>query len=60
MFLLIDTFIQNNSGKNLILDFEGSNIPGIARFYKGFGAMAETYYSVHQNRLPRLLRIFKK
>jgi len=60
MFLLIDTFIQNNAGKNLILDFEGSNIPGIARFYKGFGAMAETYYSVHQNRLPGLLRIFKK
>lgn len=60
MFLLIDTFIQNNSGKNLILDFEGSNIPGIARFYKGFGAMAETYYSVRQNRLPGLIRIFKK
>jgi len=60
MFLLIDTFIQNNAGKNLILDFEGSNIPGIARFYKGFGAIAETYYSVHQNRLPGLIRIFKK
>jgi len=60
MFLLIDTFIQNNVGKKLILDFEGSNIPGIARFYKGFGATTETYYSVHQNRLPKLLRIFKK
>ncbi len=60
MFLLIDTFIQNNSHINLILDFEGSNISGIARFYKGFGAMAETYYSVHQNRLPGLLRILKK
>jgi len=60
MFLLIDTFIQNNAGKNLILDFEGSNIRGVARFYAGFGATAETYYSVHQNRLPKLLRIFKK
>ena len=32
MFLLIDTFIQNNAGKKQILDFEGSNISGIARF----------------------------
>ena len=60
MFLLIDTFIQNNAGKKQILDFEGSNISGIARFYAGFGALPETYYSVHQNQLPRLLQIFKK
>lgn len=60
MFSLIDTFIQNNVGKKLILDFEGSNIRGVARFYAGFGATTETYYSVHQNRLPGLLRIFKK
>jgi len=60
MFLLVDTFIENNAGKNQILDFEGSNIPGVARFYAGFGATPETYYFVHQNRLPRLLRIFKK
>ena len=60
MFLLIDTFIQNNAGKNQILDFEGSNISGVARFYAGFGASPETYFSVHQNRLPRVLRIFKK
>ena len=60
MFLLIDTFIQNNAGKKQILDFEGSNIAGIARFYAGFGAIPETYYSVHQNQLPRLLQIFKK
>ncbi len=60
MFLLIDGCIQQNSGKNLKLDFEGSNIPGVARFYKGFGALPQTYYSVHQNRLPKLLQIFKK
>jgi hypothetical protein len=60
MFLLIDTFIQNNAASNLILDFEGSNIPGVARFYAGFGGVPETYFSIHQNRLPKLLRIFKK
>lgn len=60
MFLLVDTFIEKNANKNQILDFEGSNIQGVARFYAGFGAPPETYYSVHQNRLPGLLRIFKK
>lgn len=60
MFLLVDTYIRNNAGKKQILDFEGSNIPGVARFYSGFGGMPQTYFSVHQNRLPKLLRIFKK
>jgi hypothetical protein len=60
MFLLIDTYIQNNAGKNLILDFEGSNIPGIARFYSGFGGMPQTYFSVYQNRLPMLFKNLKK
>ena len=60
MFLLVDTFIEKNAGKKQIFDFEGSNIPGVARFYAGFGATPETYYSVHQNRLPKLLQIFKK
>ena len=60
MFLLIDTFIQNHSGQKRVLDFEGSNIAGIARFYAGFGAQPQTYYSVHQNRLPKLVQLFKK
>lgn len=60
MFLLIDTFIQNNAGQQLILDFEGSNIPGVARFYAGFGAFPQTYLAIHQNRLPSFLRLLKK
>jgi hypothetical protein len=60
MFLLIDTFIQKNAGSMTTLDFEGSNIPGIARFYAGFGGSPKTYLSLHQNRLPQLLRMLKK
>lgn len=60
MFLLVDTFIRNNSEKNMILDFEGSNHPGIARFYRGFGAFPMIYYSAHANRLPAFLRWMKK
>lgn len=60
MSLLIDSFIQKNAASNLTLDFEGSNIHGIARFYAGFGAIPKTYFSVHLNRLPSITRILKK
>jgi hypothetical protein len=56
MFLLTDSFIRENSGKPVILDFEGSNDPNVARFYKGFGANAGNYNQVTLNRLPPFAR----
>ena len=41
--LLIDSVIQQLSTQNISLDFEGSNIPSLARFYKGFGSENEAY-----------------
>lgn len=46
MFYLIDSIIKQNSTTNKILDFEGSAIEGIARFYKGFGAENRPYYII--------------
>lgn len=60
MLFLIDRFIRENAGKNLVLDFEGSMIPGVARFYKGFGAYPETYFQLQYNRLPLLLKWLKQ
>jgi hypothetical protein len=60
MFLLVDEFIKKYSEKNLTLDFEGSNIEGLARFYKGFGAIDCQYLTIKQNRLPFPLRLLKK
>jgi hypothetical protein len=60
MPFLIDNFIRQNAGKNLILDFEGSMVAGIARFFKGFGAYPETYFQLKYNRLPLPLRWFKQ
>jgi len=60
MHLIVDQFIKEHSGSALTLDFEGSIIPGIARFYNGFGALAEQYYSLKSNNLPLPLRWLKK
>ncbi len=60
MHYLIDQFIRKHAGKNIILDFEGSMIPGVARFYEGFGALPETYFQLKFNRLPLLLKWLKQ
>lgn len=60
MHKIIDQFIQEHAGERLTLDFEGSVMEGVARFYKGFGAQGEQYYCLKSNRLPLPLRWFKK
>jgi len=60
MYFLVNRFIKENAGTNLTLDFEGSMIPGVARFYEGFGANPETYFQLKFNRLPLPLRWLKR
>jgi hypothetical protein len=48
------------AGTNYILDFEGSDIEGIANFYQQFGSIPQPYYSLSYNHLPWLLRLVKK
>ena len=57
---LIDAFIKDHAGKNLLLDFEGSDIPNLALFYKSFGGELEIYPALKMNRLPFYLRWMKK
>lgn len=59
MPFLIDSFIKFNSQRNLILDFEGSDDPDLARFYKGFGAKECVYLQVTRNTLPWPFRLLK-
>lgn len=57
---LIDAFIKDHAGQDLILDFEGSDIRNLAFFYSSFGAIEEIYPALKINRLPWYVRLLKK
>jgi len=57
---LIDAFIKDHAGKNLLLDFEGSDIRNLAFFYSSFGATDEKYPAVRLNHLPWYIKWAKK
>lgn len=57
---LIDAFIKDHAGKDITLDFEGSDIPSLAFFYSSFGAAEETFAGVKRNTLPFYLKWLKK
>lgn len=56
----IDTFINQHKNQLNRIDFEGSSIEGVKRFYKSFGAKEENYFLYKKNRLPFFLKWFKK
>lgn len=49
---LIDRFIYEHAGQELILDFEGSDIASLAFFYSSFGGVKEVYPALQFQRLP--------
>jgi hypothetical protein len=56
MPFLIDNFIRDHAGRHLTFDFDGSNDPNLARFYKSFGSKECRYQRLEINRLPFLSR----
>lgn len=60
MFYLLNEYIILGSEKPVILDFEGSNLPSLARFYAGFGATRLYYQRLKYNGLPLPLKWLKK
>jgi len=52
MFKIINQVIKANCESNQLIDFEGSMIPGVARFFKGFGAIEEFYFKVSSKHIP--------
>jgi hypothetical protein len=57
---LIDRFINEHAGQDILLDFEGSDIRNLAFFYNSFGATIETYPFLRINNLPSWVKWMKK
>jgi len=57
MALLISSVIKDHSHHHITLDFEGSNDPQLAQFYKSFGAITSTYPHLTINHLPLLTKL---
>jgi hypothetical protein len=55
----MDNLIFQFANHQMELDFEGSEIEGIARFFKSFGSEKRNYYRLRKNNLPWILRLFK-
>ncbi len=60
IFFLIDSYIQKNCNRSVVLDFEGSKISGLARFYKGFGSKECVFLQVRKNQFPWMIKPFVK
>jgi hypothetical protein len=59
MHLLFDSFIKKHAATESVLDFGGSSVESVARFYKNFGAKDCVYLQVKRNHLPKLVNWLK-
>lgn len=58
-FYLLDQLIAEFSANKILLDLEGSDVPGIAEFYRKFGSYNQSYPFLKYNNLPFPFRFFK-
>jgi hypothetical protein len=58
-YFLYDQLIREYAGRELILDFEGSDLPGIAFFYRKFTKENQPYPFIKYNLLPAPIRLLK-
>jgi len=52
MFILMDALIDQSRGNYQVFDFEGSDIPGVARFFEGFGGRKTIYPRIVRTKFP--------
>lgn len=58
--LLIDKIIDEFSGAELLLDFEGSEITGVKDFYMNYNPMVQPYFHYHHNQLRWPIKLLKR
>jgi len=62
MHFAIDYYLKLATDKyqGYTFDFEGSNQPALARFYKSFGSVEKRYFQIKRNNLPKPLKWMKR
>ena len=58
--VLMCEILKEFSERNLLFDFEGSDLPGVKEFYEYFGPINQPYFHYHFNCLPFPLNLLKK
>lgn len=56
---LINEIIKHHSSSEKVMDFEGSEIPSIAKFFKSFGVREVAYSQIIRDNNPRWLKLFQ-
>mgnify|MGYP001169818351 FL=1 len=59
LFKLLDYIICQYANSNLLLDFAGSNIPGVAEWNLGFGSKHQYYYTIEINKMNKIIKWLK-
>ena len=59
-YFLYDQLIKEFSKSKFILDFEGSDVKGIAEFYNRFAPQNEPYPFIKINKLHPIIKLFKQ
>ena len=60
MHVIMNQCVIKNADQMKYLDFEGSAIDGVARFYKGFGAEGKEYAFLQHEALPFPYSLLRK
>ena len=57
---LFDEIIKSNAGGGKVFDFEGSMVPGVAKFYWSFGPREVHYWQLKRKIIPWYMGLFKR
>jgi len=58
-YFLFDSLIREFSNQPLIIDLEGSDLPGVDFFYKKLATENQPYYTIKWNNLPKIIKLIK-
>ncbi len=59
MSFILDELIREHSNSDVVLDFEGSSVESIGRFYRGFGAKSQNFWNYHHTLFDTFLQPLK-